>query len=85
MIFNSISIYVLIKGYGMVAMEEWRMKTNGEVISTGLPFYKIPEVGNLPRDFNVTLLSDSPNKEAIVYSSKVSSTVVLDLNLWFLQ
>ena len=85
MIFNIISIYIFIKGYGMVAMEEWRMKTNGEVISTGLPFYKIPEVGNLPRDFNVTLLSDSPNKEAIVYSSKVSSTVVLDLNLWFLQ
>lgn len=60
-----------LKGYGMMAVEEWTLNDKGEVESKNPSRYKIPEVGNLPRDFNVTLLSDSPNKQAIVYSSKV--------------
>lgn len=59
-----------MQGYGMMAVEEWTLDANGEVESKDPSRYKIPEVGNLPRDFNVTLLSDSPNKQAIVYSSK---------------
>lgn len=55
----------------MMAVEEWTLNDRGEVESKNPSRYKIPEVGNLPRDFNVTLLSDSPNKQAIVYSSKV--------------
>lgn len=55
----------------MMAVEEWTLNDKGEVESKNPSRYKIPEVGNLPRDFNVTLLSDSPNKQAIVYSSKV--------------
>lgn len=59
-----------MQGYGMMAVEEWTLNDKGEVESKNPSRYKIPEVGNLPRDFNVTLLSDSPNKQAIVYSSK---------------
>lgn len=63
--------FSMLKGYGMMAVEEWTLNDKGEVESKNPSRYKIPEVGNLPRDFNVTLLSDSPNKQAIVYSSKV--------------
>ncbi|XP_062598637.1 xanthine dehydrogenase/oxidase-like [Saccostrea cucullata] len=58
-----------LQGYGMVALEEWKMKSNGEIECTGPSNYSLPYVRNLPNDFNVTLLSDCPNKQA-VYSSK---------------
>lgn len=59
-----------MQGYGMMAVEEWTLNDRGEVESKNPSRYRVPDVGNLPRDFNVTLLSDSPNKQAIVYSSK---------------
>lgn len=65
--------YSVLKGYGMMAVEEWTLNDRGEVESKNPSRYRVPDVGNLPRDFNVTLLSDSPNKQAIVYSSKVVS------------
>lgn len=72
--FTLISVcYSVLKGYGMMAVEEWTLNDRGEVESKNPSRYRVPDVGNLPRDFNVTLLSDSPNKQAIVYSSKVVS------------
>lgn len=54
----------MLKGYGMMAVEEWTLNDRGEVESKNPSRYRVPDVGNLPRDFNVTLLSDSPNKQA---------------------
>ena len=43
---------------------------NGHFITRGPGTYKIPTFGNIPQQFNVTLLKDLPNLKA-VYSSKV--------------
>lgn len=60
------------------------MSGKGHLLTRGPGAYKIPGFGNVPQEFNVTLLKDAPNVKA-VYSSKVSvsSHVVIDVhNYW---
>ena len=47
------------------------MAGKGHLLTRGPGAYKIPGFGNIPQEFNVTLLKDAPNVKA-VYSSKVS-------------
>lgn len=46
------------------------MSSKGHLLTRGPGAYKIPGFGNVPQEFNVTLLKDVPNVKA-VYSSKV--------------
>ena len=62
---------VKFQGYGMYCLEQLRYTPEGKILSQGPGFYKVPSVGNIPREFNVRLLKESYNDKA-VYSSKVS-------------
>ncbi|KAK6190506.1 hypothetical protein SNE40_002363 [Patella caerulea] len=58
-----------IQGYGLYMLEDYKVSPSGNLITKGPGNYKIPSVGNIPRQFNVSLLKDTPNTKA-VYSSK---------------
>ena len=52
-------------------MEQQKMAPNGFLLTRGPGNYKIPGFGDVPGEFNVSLLKGSNNKRAI-HSSKVS-------------
>jgi len=52
-------------------MEQQKMSPDGYLRTRGPGTYKIPSVGDIPAEFNVSLLKGSHNKRA-VYSSKVT-------------
>lgn len=58
-----------MQGYGLFTMEEMIYSPNGTIFSRGPGAYKIPGYGDIPAEFNVSLLTGEPNKRA-VYSSK---------------
>lgn len=58
------------QGYGLVALEQCKVTPGGHVLTTGPGTYKIPSVGNIPAEFNVTLLKGGIMDKA-VYSSRV--------------
>ncbi|XP_076442699.1 xanthine dehydrogenase/oxidase-like [Babylonia areolata] len=58
-----------MQGYGLVALEQYKVQGDGTLLTRGPGNYKIPSVGNIPRSFNVSLLTESGNPRA-VYSSK---------------
>ena len=62
----------MFQGYGLYCLEELRYSPEGTILSQGPGVYKIPSVGNIPREFNVRLLKECYNEKA-VYSSKVGS------------
>lgn len=62
-----------IQGYGLFTMEELIYSPTGTLYSRGPGAYKIPGFGDIPQEFNVSLLKGAPNPRA-VYSSKVTST-----------
>ena len=64
-----------MQGYGMFVMEEPVVSAGGALLSRGPGAYKIPGFGDIPAEFNVTLLKGSSNPRAI-YSSKVLSPLV---------
>ncbi|CAH1790691.1 unnamed protein product [Owenia fusiformis] len=57
------------QGYGLFTLEQHKYSPNGTLLTRGPGAYKIPGFGDVPIEFNVTLLKDSPNPKA-VYSSK---------------
>ena len=58
------------QGYGMMTMEQLiQSPKTGHLLTKGPGAYKIPGFGDIPREFNVTLLKGVGNKRA-VYSSK---------------
>lgn len=62
-IFILISVcYFVLKGYGMMVVEEWMLNDRGEVESKNFFCYRVLDVGDLLWDFNVILFSDSFNK-----------------------
>lgn len=66
-----------IQGYGLFTMEELIYSPTGTLYSRGPGAYKIPGFGDIPQEFNVSLLKGAPNPRA-VYSSKVSFIKNLD-------
>jgi xanthine dehydrogenase/oxidase len=52
-------------------LEQQKMAPNGFLLTRGPGNYKIPGFGDVPDEFNVSLLKGSVNNRA-VYSSKVS-------------
>lgn len=57
------------QGYGLMMMEQQKMSPNGFLFTRGPGAYKIPGFGDVPVQFNVSLLKSSVNNRA-VYSSK---------------
>ena len=55
-------------------MEQVKMSPKGFMFTRGPGNYKIPGFGDIPIEFNVTLLKGSVNEKA-VYSSKVTVSV----------
>ena len=52
-------------------MEQQKVSPKGYMFTRGPGNYKIPGFGDIPVEFNVSLLKDSRNEKA-VYSSKVT-------------
>ena len=59
------------QGLGLMTLEELRFSPQGFLLTKGPGMYKIPGFGDIPAEFNVSLLRGAPNTKA-VYSSKVS-------------
>lgn len=58
-----------MQGYGLFTMEELLYSPKGLMLTKGPGMYKIPSMGDIPRQFNVSLLRGTSNPKA-VYSSK---------------
>lgn len=58
-----------MQGYGLFTLEEMIYSPNGTMFSRGPGVYKLPGFADIPAEFNVSLLTGSPNPRA-VYSSK---------------
>jgi xanthine dehydrogenase large subunit len=59
-----------IQGMGWLTTEELVWGQDGRLQTNGGASYKIPAVGDTPKQFNVALLKDSKNHEATIYHSK---------------
>uniref|UniRef100_A0A1B6CHR7 xanthine dehydrogenase n=1 Tax=Clastoptera arizonana TaxID=38151 RepID=A0A1B6CHR7_9HEMI len=57
------------QGYGLLTLEELMYSPEGVLYTRGPGGYKIPGFGDIPAEFNVSLLKGAPNPRA-VYSSK---------------
>ena len=64
--------YFRLQGYGMFMMEELRHSPGGYLYTRGPGMYKIPTAGDIPAQFNVTILKNNANPRA-VFSSKVGN------------
>ncbi|GJQ84033.1 ry [Trypoxylus dichotomus] len=58
-----------MQGYGLFMLEEMVYSPKGDVFTKGPGAYKIPGFGDIPAEFNVSLLKGASNPRA-VYSSK---------------
>jgi len=58
-----------MQGYGLYMIEELIYSPDGTLYSKGPGMYKLPALGDIPAEFNVSLLTGAPNPRAI-YSSK---------------
>ena len=59
-----------IQGMGWLTTEELVWGQDGRLQTNAGASYKIPAVGNTPKQFNVALLQNSKNHEATIYHSK---------------
>jgi len=59
-----------VQGAGWLTHEELCWDDDGRLLTDGPATYKIPAIGDMPKDFRVELLSDSPNDAATVFHSK---------------
>ncbi|XP_021947177.1 xanthine dehydrogenase/oxidase [Folsomia candida] len=58
-----------MQGYGLYTLEELRYSPQGHLLTKGPGMYKLPGFGDIPEEFNVSLLRGAPNAKA-VFSSK---------------
>jgi xanthine dehydrogenase/oxidase len=58
-----------MQGYGLFTLEELHFSPQGFLLTKGPGMYKLPGFGDIPAEFNVSLLRGAPNPKA-VYSSK---------------
>ena len=59
-----------VQGAGWLTHEELCWDDKGRLLTDGPATYKIPAIGDMPEQFNVALLQDSPNDAATVFHSK---------------
>ncbi|XP_066155943.1 xanthine dehydrogenase isoform X1 [Euwallacea fornicatus] len=68
-----------VQGYGLFVLEELVYSPTGTLFTRGPGTYKIPGFGDIPAEFNVSLLKGASNPRA-VYSSKASGEPPLFLS-----
>lgn len=73
-----------VQGMGWLTTEELVYSDDGRLMTTGPATYKIPAVSDCPPDLRVTLLPDSPNREATVFHSKAvgEPPLMLGMAVW---
>jgi len=59
-----------VQGAGWLTHEELGWDDKGRLLTDGPATYKIPAIGDMPEQFNVALLQNSPNEAATVFHSK---------------
>ncbi|MFK8083336.1 MAG: xanthine dehydrogenase molybdopterin binding subunit [Granulosicoccus sp.] len=59
-----------VQGAGWLTHEQLCWDDKGQLLTDGPATYKIPAIGDMPKDFRVSLLTDSPNDAATVFHSK---------------
>ncbi|XP_022094633.1 xanthine dehydrogenase/oxidase-like [Acanthaster planci] len=65
-----------VQGYGWLVLEDYRMTPTGHLLTKGPGFYKIPGVGDIPKEFNISLLTRAPNSLAICSSKGIGEPPV---------
>lgn len=73
-----------VQGMGWLTTEELVYSDEGRLLTTGPATYKIPAVSDCPPDLRVTLLPESPNREATVFHSKAvgEPPLMLSIAVW---
>jgi len=72
-----------IQGVGWVTDEELRYDDTGQLLSTGPTTYKIPNVTDLPREFNVNFIDNPKHQKNIRLSKAVGEPpLMLGLAVW---
>ena len=59
-----------VQGMGWLTAEELVWNREGKLLTHSPDTYKIPAVGDVPRDFHVRLLEDAPNPKRTIHRSK---------------
>jgi xanthine dehydrogenase molybdopterin-binding subunit B len=59
-----------VQGMGWLTAEELVWNREGKLLTHSPDTYKIPAVGDMPRDFHVRLLEDAPNPKRTIHRSK---------------
>jgi len=59
-----------VQGMGWLTAEELVWNAEGKLLTHSPDTYKIPAVGDMPRDFRMSLLKDVPNPKATVHRTK---------------
>ncbi len=72
------------QGMGWLTTEDLCWDDKGRVSSNSPATYKIPTAGDIPTDFRVQLLENSPNQEATIYRSKAvgEPPLMLAISVW---
>ncbi|HEY7091472.1 MAG TPA: xanthine dehydrogenase molybdopterin binding subunit [Tepidisphaeraceae bacterium] len=72
-----------IQGMGWVTTEELRYSDSGELLTHSPTTYKIPNVGDVPPIFNISLL-DNPDNTVSLYRSKAvgEPPLLLGISVW---
>ncbi len=73
-----------IQGVGWLTTEELKWNADGRLLSDGPATYKIPAIGDVPEEFYVELLADSPNPAPTVMRSKAvgEPPLMLAFSVW---
>ncbi|KAK3744401.1 hypothetical protein QZH41_012163 [Actinostola sp. cb2023] len=66
-----------VQGCGMFTIEELCYSKEGHLLTNGPRTYKIPTLADIPKEFNVHILKNSRNKEAIHSSKAVGETCIV--------
>jgi xanthine dehydrogenase large subunit len=73
-----------VQGMGWLTTEELLWDGKGRLLSNSPANYKIPTAGDMPPDFRVSILQQSPNREASIYRSKAvgEPPLMLGISVW---
>ncbi|MBX2882045.1 MAG: xanthine dehydrogenase molybdopterin binding subunit [Granulosicoccus sp.] len=59
-----------VQGAGWLTVEELHWNEKGQLLTDSPATYKIPAISDMPQEFNVELLENSPNDVATIFRSK---------------
>jgi xanthine dehydrogenase large subunit len=73
-----------VQGMGWLTCEELVWNDKGELLTHGPSTYKIPGSRDIPRDFNIHILEDAPNRVPTIFRSKAigEPPLMLAISVW---